>query len=175
MIDILIVGAGPAGISAALYATHQKLKTLVVSQILSPQEPEVSFDIFNFPKLVLEFKQALLAHKEYLEFMDNQEVVRLDHNIVSFSIETKTGILHYARSIILASGAKNNEGNASFEQITVKDPHSKIKIDGDFATNVPGLFAAGSVTNGKAFGSAVAAASGIIAAGNAASYLKMRQ
>lgn len=32
MYDIIIIGAGPAGITAAVYAARKKLKTLVITE-----------------------------------------------------------------------------------------------------------------------------------------------
>jgi len=35
--DVIIIGAGPAGLTAAIYATRKKLKTLVLSRDVGGQ------------------------------------------------------------------------------------------------------------------------------------------
>ncbi len=37
MYDIIIIGGGPAGITAGIYAARQKLNTLLIAQVLSFQ------------------------------------------------------------------------------------------------------------------------------------------
>ncbi|MEM4266625.1 MAG: FAD-dependent oxidoreductase, partial [Candidatus Nanoarchaeia archaeon] len=47
MYDVIIAGAGPAGISAAIYTARAKLKTLVIGRILQ-SKLAISHTIHNY-------------------------------------------------------------------------------------------------------------------------------
>jgi len=47
--DLIIIGAGPAGISAAVYASRQKLNMLILSKDLGGQVAKKAVDIENYP------------------------------------------------------------------------------------------------------------------------------
>jgi thioredoxin reductase len=146
MYDVIIIGAGPAGVSAGLHASARKLKTLVITKELAAPKDEDEFMLMDFPKLLLEFKKQLSSQKEYLELIDGQEVISLEKNIVSFSVETKEGKQYYSKSIVIATGHTSEDGNSGFETITLKDITGKIFVDADMQTNIPGIFAAGDIT-----------------------------
>ena len=64
MYDLIIIGAGPAGMTAAIYAAREKLKFLLIGQILGGQmvwSPEVSnypgAHIMSGPELTNRFKE----------------------------------------------------------------------------------------------------------------------
>ena len=63
--DVLIIGAGPAGLSAAIYTGRNRLKTLVVSKDLGGQTA-VSGEIANYPGTRMtsgvELAQSMLDH-----------------------------------------------------------------------------------------------------------------
>ncbi len=50
--DIIIIGAGPAGLTAGLYASRRTLKTLVLAKDLGGQAA-ITFDVENYPGLDL--------------------------------------------------------------------------------------------------------------------------
>ncbi len=47
--DLIIIGAGPAGVSAAIYAARQKLNILILSKDLGGQVAKKAVDIENYP------------------------------------------------------------------------------------------------------------------------------
>jgi len=47
--DLVIIGAGPAGVSAAIYAARQKLNFLVISKDIGGQIAKKAVDIGNYP------------------------------------------------------------------------------------------------------------------------------
>jgi thioredoxin reductase (NADPH) len=145
MYDVIVIGGGPAGISAGLHAAQNKLKTLVLTKNIPPAEPEVLFALVGFPELLKTFKKTLETHTQFIALAEHQEVANIEKNIVSFTAETKEGVLHYARSIIIATGSTGLDGNTGFDLITLKDSTGKIKVDVNLKTNIPGIFAAGGV------------------------------
>lgn len=111
MYDVLIIGAGPAGMTAAIYAARKKLKTLVISKDIGGQmvwssdvENYTGFSMISGADLTLKFREHLLSIHEDLELLEGIEVVELQKNVVSFEVIDKTGQSYYARSVIIASG-----------------------------------------------------------------------
>jgi thioredoxin reductase (NADPH) len=49
MYDIIIIGSGPAGLTAAIYATRSNLKTLVVAGEIWGGQPMMTTEVENFP------------------------------------------------------------------------------------------------------------------------------
>ena len=47
--DVVIVGAGPAGLTAAIYTSRAHLKTLVVEDVCHPSQVSLASEIENFP------------------------------------------------------------------------------------------------------------------------------
>ena len=47
--DLIIIGAGPAGVSAGIYAARQKLNILILSKDLGGQVAKKAVDIENYP------------------------------------------------------------------------------------------------------------------------------
>ena len=47
--DLIIIGAGPAGVSAAVYASRQKLNMLIISKDVGGQVAKKAVDIENYP------------------------------------------------------------------------------------------------------------------------------
>jgi thioredoxin reductase (NADPH) len=143
MYDIIIIGAGPAGLSAGWHAQKNRLKVLVIAKdVWLPQTADEVL-VMDFSAIIAEVKKA--------------EVINLDKNIVSFSLETKDGKQYFARSVIIASGAAGDEGNTGFDRLTLKDAYNKIVVDANMQSNVPGLLAAGdvAVTLAKGLASAI--------------------
>jgi thioredoxin reductase (NADPH) len=47
--DVIIIGGGPAGLTAAIYASRARLKTLLVESITLPGQAVITSDIENYP------------------------------------------------------------------------------------------------------------------------------
>ena len=71
LFDLIIIGAGPAGMTAGLYAARQKLKTLLITKDFGGQVAKKAVAIENYPgfdtisgiELVEKFKNQLQKYK----------------------------------------------------------------------------------------------------------------
>ncbi len=111
MYDVVIIGAGPAGMTAAIYTARKKLKTLLLSKDMGGQmvwsadvENYTGFSFISGADLALKFQEHLKSIPEDLELKLGVEVAELERNITSFEIQDKTGMSYYGRSVIIATG-----------------------------------------------------------------------
>lgn len=111
MYDVLIIGGGPAGMTAAIYTARKKLKTLLITKQMGGQmvwssdvENYTGFSLITGADLTLKFKEHLAHIQDDLEIHEGIEVVNIERNITTFEVETKDGGHYYARAVIIASG-----------------------------------------------------------------------
>lgn len=121
MFDLIIIGAGPAGITAAVYAVRKKIDTLVITKDIGGQAA-VSGDIENYtgyqfitgPDLSLKFEQHM--HKYKVKVNENEEVSNLKKSGDGFIVNTNKGT-YQAKAIIVASGKRSQELNIPGEKV----------------------------------------------------------
>ncbi len=109
--DVIIVGSGPAGLSAAIYATRAGLRPLVISSSAAGGQIATTDLVDNYPGIEditgAELGQRLWDHAEHLgaEFEFDQ-VVSIDRREGGslFQVVCEGGSLR-ARSVIYAAGA----------------------------------------------------------------------
>jgi len=108
--DVIIIGSGPAGLTAAIYAGRAKLETLVVAGMTSGGQLMLTGEVENFPG----FPEAILGP----ELMDKmrkqaerfgakflfQEATAVDFSSKPFQVEVGSQIFE-AKSVIIATGA----------------------------------------------------------------------
>lgn len=111
MYDLIIVGGGPAGLTAAIYAIRKRLNVLLVSKDLGGKTnyhlelpDQEKHQIIRGVDVVERFRREL----EYLDFARHMEPVeRVEKNEDgTFTIHTKDGGELYARSVIIATGSR---------------------------------------------------------------------
>lgn len=110
MYDIIIVGAGPAGLTAALYALRANKKVLILeSNNYGGQIINASI-IENYPGIsnISGFDYATNLYnqvKKYGADIKYEKVIKIDKN----KYVTTNKDVYLARSIIIATGAKNRK------------------------------------------------------------------
>jgi thioredoxin reductase (NADPH) len=106
--DLLIVGAGPAGLTAALYAGRSRLKTLILEKIGVGGRILLTEVIENFPGFVDGVHTADLI-KRMQEQVTNLGISIVLEEVLEFdcklkSVQTNAG-MYSADAIIIATGA----------------------------------------------------------------------
>jgi alkyl hydroperoxide reductase subunit F len=113
MNDLLIIGGGPAGVAAGVYAARKQLKTVLVAEEFGGQST-VSEGVENWIGTVkirgIELGKALKEHLDaykgdIVETVDGDRVVGLEKSGDGFKATTKTGKTVEARAVLIASGA----------------------------------------------------------------------
>lgn len=114
--DVVIVGAGPAGMCAALYAGRSMLKTAVLERGIPGGEllnTEYLDDVLGFPKILgRELAKLYADHaKEFgAEFHEgvNVELIRKQDD-GSFEITTSLGTVYRSKVVIVTAGGTPNK------------------------------------------------------------------
>ncbi|MEI7903959.1 MAG: FAD-dependent oxidoreductase [Candidatus Firestonebacteria bacterium] len=118
--DLVIIGGGPAGITAAVYAARKKLDFLLITADIGGQAPW-SGDIANYtgynfvtgPELVSKFEEHL---KQFPVNIKEGEFARsIDKKGDIFEIWTSRGA-YEAKSVIIATGKRSRELNVPGEK-----------------------------------------------------------
>lgn len=113
MHDLIIIGGGPSGIAAAIYAARKHLNTILVTEEIGGQST-VSEGIENWigtPKisgadLAKSFKTHLDAVKDNIVTLAlGERIISLKKNTEGFVAKTKTGKEFSAKAVLIASGA----------------------------------------------------------------------
>lgn len=107
--DLLIIGGGPAGLSASIYAGRAKLNTLIIEKSEIGGQVNKTFEISNYPgarnsngpKLMSEMREQ--AEDFGVNFM-SAEVTEVDLKGEIKTLKTDKGEIK-GRSIIIATGA----------------------------------------------------------------------
>ena len=109
--DVLVVGGGPAGAAAAVYAARKGIRTGVLAERFGGQvldtmaiENLISVPHTEGPKLA----RALETHvREYdVEIMNGQHATRLEEVTDGFRVTLASGAALTAASVILSTGAR---------------------------------------------------------------------
>lgn len=125
MTDILIIGAGPAGLTAAIYARRAEKSVLVLERESFGGQINYSPKIENYPGFA-SVSGAELADtfvSQALELgaeVDIAEVTAIRPHDGVFTVETDSGC-HDARAVILATGAKHRHLGVPGEEELIGD------------------------------------------------------
>lgn len=107
--DLIIIGGGPAGITAGIYSARKKLNTLVIAKDFIGQIGK-AWGVENYPgfeeisgfDLIQKFKNHL--KKFEIEISEGEEAREIKKNGNVFEIITKQNKEYSAKAVIIASG-----------------------------------------------------------------------
>lgn len=110
MYDIVIIGSGPAGLTAAIYANRVRLQAIVLEKdYLGSGQIAVSEQVDNYPGLLgingYALGERFRKHAEKMGAMlKNAEVSRIEKDGKIFTVFCKDGEMLQSRSILCAAG-----------------------------------------------------------------------
>lgn len=109
--DVIIAGAGPAGITAAVYAARKKLDTLVITRDIggmaawsSEIENYTGFQYIPGPELAKKFEEHLKGF-DNVEIRENELVKCIDLDEGGFKVQTGKGE-YSSNTVVIATGRK---------------------------------------------------------------------
>ena len=108
--DLIIIGGGPAGMTAAIYAARKRLKTLLLTKDFLGQVAKTSRvdNYLGHPEisgldLMKKFEQHL--RKFEIEIQKDEEVVKVKKAEKNFWVETESGQKFLTQALIVATGS----------------------------------------------------------------------
>lgn len=113
MYDLIIIGGGPAGIAAGVYAARKKIKTLIIVESFGGQSV-VSADIQNWigtPSisgydLAKSMENHLRSFDGSIEIEEGERAEKITEAGGGFKVETNGGKSFETKYILLASGSR---------------------------------------------------------------------
>ena len=136
--DVIIIGGGPAGYTAALYATRAGLDTVLLEKMSAGGQMALTGDIDNYPgfpdgidgfTLGMQMQQGAERFGAKTEYA---EVESVEFSDKIKKIVTGSGT-YYGKTVIIASGANPRElGIDSEKELTGRGIHYCAHCDGRF-------------------------------------------
>lgn len=112
-VDLLVIGAGPAGLAAAVYGASEGLSTVAIDNVAIGGQAGASSRIENylgFPTGIsggdLAYRASVQALKFGARIAVPREATRLWHEDGIFAVELDNKQTIHARSVVIASGAR---------------------------------------------------------------------
>lgn len=120
MYDLIIIGGGPAGLTASIYAIRKRLNVLNISKDLGGKTNmhlsipwTDDYQVIRGLEVVNKFKQEL----EYLDFAHKvDKVAEVTKQGKTFGVRTESGKSYESKSVILAMGVQTEPLNVPGEK-----------------------------------------------------------
>ncbi len=112
--DVLIIGGGPAGLTAGIYLAQAHLKTIIVDTALPGGYVATTHQVSNFPGFIAPLNGYMLSHQMTEQAKANGVEFRAAVELDEVDIETKSVRVDgfetiQAKKMILATGSKPKE------------------------------------------------------------------
>lgn len=111
--DLIVLGGGPAGLTAAIYTAREAIDTLVIERAAFGGQAAGTEKLDNmpgFPEGVagIEFSQRLRQQAERfgVELLQAQEISRIYHRDNYHGVQTEDGSRYSARALLIATGSR---------------------------------------------------------------------
>lgn len=120
--ELIIIGGGPAGVSAGIYAARRRIDTLLISKEIGGQA-FLSYSIENYPglygingfELSKKFKEHLYQFESEIEIREGAEVEKVEQKDRLFLVRTREEEF-LGKTLIIATGARHRQLNVPGEE-----------------------------------------------------------
>jgi alkyl hydroperoxide reductase subunit F len=121
MYELIIIGGGPAGMTAAVYAARKKLKAMLISRDIGGQvlwtagvENYMGYQFIEGPELIKKFEEQV---KQFpIDVKTGERVTSLSQTDEGFEVRTDNGESYEARVAIIAAGKRPRQLNVPGEE-----------------------------------------------------------
>lgn len=111
--DVIILGAGPAGLASGIYARRAGLEAIILERGVPGGQVLTSPNIENYPGFPeipgMKLMDLMAEHaKRYVEIKEGEEVVRV-RSAEKFELWTASGGRYTSKALILATGSSHRK------------------------------------------------------------------
>ncbi|OPJ55780.1 thioredoxin-disulfide reductase [Alkalithermobacter paradoxus] len=139
--DLVIIGAGPAGLAAGLYGARAKMKTIIIEKDKTGGQIVTTEEVANYPGSVPNATGPSLIAR-MVEQCDEFGCERIKDDIVEVNFDEKIKVIkgtkgeYKAKAVIIATGATPRKLDVPGEkELTGKGVSYCATCDGDFFTD----------------------------------------
>ena len=141
--DVVTIGAGPAGLSAGLYAARAKLKTVILEKEKPGGQIATTDEVANYPGSIEHATGPSLVERMVAQ-CEEFGAERVKDAVKSFDfesnpkvIQTESGDSYFAKAVIVATGATPKKiGCPGESELTGKGVSYCATCDADFFTDL---------------------------------------
>jgi len=109
MFELIVIGGGPAGIAAGVYASRKQLKTLFVTKDEEIQN-WIGTPAIAGTKLATDLKEHLTTYAgDYVDIKENVLVSKIQKSDEGYTVELDSGETFSTKAILVASGSKRRQ------------------------------------------------------------------
>jgi thioredoxin reductase (NADPH) len=138
--DVIVIGAGPAGLTAAFYLAREGHQVLVIEKASVGGQIGTTQVLDNFPGFdegidggVLADKLGRQARRFEVEILEAQEVTNLRRDGIFWIVETSDGASYACKAVLLTTGARYRRLNIPGEdELIGTNVHFCATCDGAF-------------------------------------------
>ena len=123
MYELIIIGGGPAGMTAAVYAARKKLNTLLISYDIGGQglttwlvENYMGYQFIDGRELMQKFEEQVKQFSTDVKVEVGKRVERLSKVEGGFEVRADSGETYKAKAVILATGKRPRQLNVPREK-----------------------------------------------------------
>ncbi len=154
--DLIIIGAGVAGLSGAMYAGRMNMKTLIIGDVPVGGVITTTDVVENYPGFKrltgLELAEKIKEHAlEYNVKLEEDKVVKIEKCVPAcFTVFTETGKIFHAKTLLFATGTRHKDlGVPGEKEFANRGVHTCALCDGAFYKDKFVGVAGGSDSAGK--------------------------
>lgn len=141
MANVIIIGDGPAGLSAALFLAKKELDVTVFGKDETPMHYAMLYNYLGIPEIRgSEFQKV--AHKQVTGFgakLNDVAVTNLEKTASGFAVTTEDGGRYESKYVIIAEG----KGLKLADSLGLAKTKTGVEVDHDGRTAIDGLYVVG--------------------------------
>jgi len=123
MYELIIIGGGPAGMTAAVYAARKKINTLLISGDIGGQglttwlvENYMGYQFIEGRELMQKFEEQVKQFSTDVKIEVGKKAERLSRVDGGFEVRTDRGEIYQAKAVIVATGKRPRQLNVPGEK-----------------------------------------------------------